>query len=133
MWSQSDARMTISQVAAGDKERQITAVRSLLCLMDLTGAQVTGDALHCPRETARLIEEKGRDWLFTLKPNCPAQQAEVSARFSRPDAARTTTEPNDGHIEVRRHAVSHDVGWMLSDRRDPARRQCRASPCSRQP
>jgi predicted transposase YbfD/YdcC len=119
----ADARMVIGQVAAGDKESEITAARTLLGLIDLTGALVTGDALHCQGETARLIKDRGGDWLFTLKANRPAQHAEVRAWFadpaSRPDGEHTTTDADNGRIEVRRHAVSHDVSWMLSDRRHP--------------
>jgi hypothetical protein len=42
----ADTRITIGQVAAGDKGSEITAMRSLLGLIDLIGALVTGDALH---------------------------------------------------------------------------------------
>jgi len=63
----AEARVVIGQVAAGTKESEITAARQLLGLLDLKGVLVTGDALHCQGETARLIEEKGGAWLFTLK------------------------------------------------------------------
>lgn len=119
----ADTRMTIGQVAAGDKESEIAAARSLLGLIDLDGALVTGDALHCQGETARLIKDRGADWLFTLKANRPSQHAEVRAWFadpaSQPDGELTTTDADNGRIEVRRHAVSHDVSWVLSDRRHP--------------
>ncbi len=62
----ADTRMTIGQVAAGDKESEITAARALLGLLDLNGALVTGEALHCQGETARLIRDRGADWRFTL-------------------------------------------------------------------
>jgi predicted transposase YbfD/YdcC len=119
----ADTRMTIGQVAAGDKESEITAARSLLGLIDLTGALVTGDALHCQGDTARLVKDRGGDWLLTLKANRPAQHGEVRAWFADPDSKphgeHTTTDADNGRIEVRRHAVSHDVSWMLSDRRHP--------------
>lgn len=119
----ADRRMTIGQVAAGDKASEIIAARSLLGLLDLTGALVTGDALHCQGETARLIKDRGGDWLFTLKANRPVQHGEVRAWFadpaSRPDGQHTTTDADNGRIEVRHHAVSHDVHWMSSDRRHP--------------
>lgn len=57
----ADARMVIGQVAAGDKESEIMAARTLLGLIDLTGALVTGDALHCQGDTAHLIRDRGRD------------------------------------------------------------------------
>ena len=117
--------MTIGQVAAGDKESEITAARSLLGLTDLTGTLVTGDALHCQGETARLMKDGGGEWLFTLKANRPAQHAEVRAWFADPandrDGKHTTTDADNGRIEDRRHAVSHDVSWMLSGRQPPRR------------
>ena len=118
------ARLVVGQVAAGDKESEIVAARTLLGLIDLNGTLVTGDALHCQGETARLIRERGGDWLFALKANRPTQYAEVQAFFADPanrtDGAHTTTDGhNGGRIEVRRHVVSHDIGWMLSDRRHP--------------
>ena len=117
----TDARMVVDQVAAGDKESGITAARTLLGPIDLGGALVTGDASHCQGETARLIQARGGDWLFTLKANRPLQHAEVRDWFADPadrrDGEHTTTDADNGRIEVRRHLVSHDVGWMLSNRR----------------
>src|ERR1700744_1060889 len=107
----ADTRMTIGQVAAGDKESEITAARSLLGLIDLTGALVTGDALHCQGETARLIKGRGADWLFTLKANRPMQHAGVrvwSADLTiEPGDEYTTIDADDRRIEVRWRAVSH--------------------------
>ena len=84
---------------------------------------MTGDALHCQGETARLIKDRGGDWLFTLKANRPVQHADVRAWFADPpdraDSEHTTVDADNGRIEVRRHLVSHDISWMLSDRRHP--------------
>ena len=119
----AEARVVIGQAASGTKESEITAARQLLGLLDLKGVLVTGDALHCQGETARLIAEKGGTWLFTLKDNRPSQRAEVEAWFADPlnrtGSAHTTTDAEHGRIEVRRHRVSHDIDWLLSDRRYP--------------
>ena len=80
----AQARVVICQVAAGTKEREITAARQLRGLLALKGVLVTGDALHGQGETARLIAEKGGTWLFTLKDNRPSQRAEVDAWFADP-------------------------------------------------
>ena len=120
----TEARLVVGQVAAGDKESEIVAARALLGLLDLNGALVTGDALHCQGETARLIKDRGADWLFTLKANRPAQHKEVAKWFadplSRAQSEHVTTDAEHGRIEVRRHVVSHVVDWMLSDRRYPS-------------
>lgn len=119
----AEARVVVGQVAAGTKESEIVAARQLLGLLDLDGVLVTGDALHCQGETARLIRDKGGDWLFTLKGNRPAQRAEVEAWFAdplnRPAGEHTTTDAEHGRLELRRHRVSHEVDWLLSDRRHP--------------
>lgn len=119
----AEARMVVGQIAAGDKQSEITAARSLLGLLDLKGVLVTGDALHCQGETARLIQERGGDWLFALKDNRPSQRAEVATWFADPlnraEPEHVATDAEHGRIEVRRHLVSHDIGWLLSDRRHP--------------
>jgi predicted transposase YbfD/YdcC len=119
----AEARMVIGQVAAGDKESEIIAARALLGLLDLKGALVTGDALHCQGETARLINDRGGEWLFTLKANRPVQHRDVATWFAdphaRPEPEYTTTDADHGRVEVRRHVVSHSPGWMLPDRHYP--------------
>jgi predicted transposase YbfD/YdcC len=78
---------------------------------------------HRQGETARVVTQRGGDWLFTLKANRHAQHKEVATWFadphSRPKAEHVTTDRDHGRIEVRRHVVSHCVDWMRSDRRHP--------------
>jgi predicted transposase YbfD/YdcC len=63
-----------------------------------------------PGETARLIEERGGKWVFTLKANRPVQHAEVKAWFADPQntphGEYTTTDADNSRIEVRRHVVT---------------------------
>ena len=84
---------------------------------------LTGDAIHCQAEAARLVIERGGDWLFALKANRPAMLAEVTALFVDPEAAafeaHTTVDADRGRVETRRHLVCHDVRWLFSDRRYP--------------
>jgi predicted transposase YbfD/YdcC len=60
---------------------------------------VTGDALHCQGETARLIKHRGGDWLFTLKANRPVLHSEVREWFAdpagQPDGEHTTTDADN--------------------------------------
>jgi predicted transposase YbfD/YdcC len=101
---------------------EITAARTLLGLFDLTGVLVTGDAIHCQAETARLVQERGGDWLFALKANRPTMAAEVTEYFADPHAVcetHITADADHGRLETRRHLVSHDVDWLFSHRRYP--------------
>lgn len=96
----AEARMVVGQVAAGDKESEIIAARILLGLIDIKGALVTGDALHCQGETARLITEQRRDWLFTLKGNRPLQHAETAALFGPAQSVDSTLQSTASRLQV---------------------------------
>jgi predicted transposase YbfD/YdcC len=118
-----DSRLVLGQVAVPEGGNEITAARALLGLLDLNGMLVTGDAIHCQSETARLVAERGGAWLFALKANRPVMQADVAACFADPKAAHfethTTTDADHGRIETRRHVVCHEVNWLFSERRYP--------------
>ena len=117
-----DARLVIGQVAVPDGGNETTAARSLLGLLNLTGTLVTADAIHCQAETARLVVERGGDWLFALKATRSALLAEVEACFGDPNASfetHTTVDAGHGRVETRRHAACHQADWLLSGRRHP--------------
>jgi predicted transposase YbfD/YdcC len=117
-----ERRLVLGQAAVAPGENEITAARALLQSFDLTGMLVTGDALHCQSETARLVCERGGQYLFALKANRPAMFADVAAFFASPPDALdryVTTDADHGRVEVRRHHVSHQVGWLFADRRYP--------------
>lgn len=120
----SGARLALAQhaVAAGGSE--ITAARALLETLCLDGVLVTADALHTQAETAAIILARrcngGGDYLFALKGNHPLMAREVAEYFADPAQNLTpyqTVDADHGRIETRLHRVSHDVEWLLSDRR----------------
>ncbi len=116
----TEARVVIGQRAVAAGENEITAARALLAALTLEGTLVTGDAAHCQAETAALIAARGGDWMFALKSNRPAMLAEVAAFFddpTNPRATHKTTDADHGRIETRKVEVTHDVGWLFSDRR----------------
>jgi hypothetical protein len=57
---------------------EIPAVQEVLRKIDLDGSLVTADALNTQSETARIVvQEKGGDYLFTVKGNQPGVAKEV--------------------------------------------------------
>jgi len=120
----SGRRLVLGQVAVDGKSNEITAIPALLERLELAGALVTIDAMGTQRAIAETIQARGADYLLALKGNWPATHAEVAAFFAAPppEAAVQTHQTVDGEhgrIEVRRHAVCHDVAWLFSDRRYP--------------
>jgi len=97
-----------AEVHGGD---EIAAVEALLQNLVLAGKVVTLDALHTQRKTARLIGERGGQYLMMVKGNQPELQEAVMALF-RPERASEQdresvweTEQVHGRIENR---------WLLA-------------------
>ena len=66
-----DHRVVLGQRAVGDKGSEIPALKVLLESMDLTGTVVTADALHCQRDTATWLVDRGAHYVLTVKGNQP--------------------------------------------------------------
>src|SRR3954451_15204389 len=119
----SRQRLVLGQEAAGGKSNEITAIPLLLERLALEGALVTIDAIGTQSAIAETILRRDGDYLLALKENRPATFADVAAFFADPPPGSLdtfeTTDGDHGRIEVRRHAVCHDVAWLLSDRRYP--------------
>ena len=65
----TESRLVLRQMSVDDKSNEILAVPELLKLIDLAGAVVTLDAMHCQKETARAVIDAGADYLLTVKGN----------------------------------------------------------------
>jgi predicted transposase YbfD/YdcC len=119
----SRQRLVLGQEAVGGKSNEIAAIPPLLERLALDGALVTIDAIGAQAGIAATILRRGGDYLLALKQNRPATFADVEIFFADPPPGAvetcTTTDGDHGRIEVRRHAVCHDVAWLLSDRRYP--------------
>jgi predicted transposase YbfD/YdcC len=116
-------RLVLGQEAVAGKSNEIAAIPHLLERLALDGALVTIDAIGAPGAIAEVILKRGGDYLLALKGNRPATFRDVEAFFADPPPAMPdtfkATDGDHGRIEVRRHAVCHEVGWLLSDRRYP--------------
>jgi predicted transposase YbfD/YdcC len=120
----SERRLVLGQEAVDGKSNEITAIPRLLERLELAGALVTIDAIGTQTAIAATIRARGGDYLLALKGNRPATCTEVAAFFAAPPPetpvqTHQTVDGDHGRIEVRRHAVCHQVDWLFSDRRYP--------------
>lgn len=65
----TETRLVLRQMSVDDKSNEIPAVPQLLELMDLAGAVVTLDAMHCQKKTAKSIMAAEADYVLTVKAN----------------------------------------------------------------
>jgi len=101
----------LGQVACEPTENEIAALPKLLRLLDLDGAVVTADAMHCQKDTARHIRQGGGDYLLQVKANQPALHESLQLLFEQglTDDCRgvaydyvEAAEAGHGRIETRR-------------------------------
>ena len=111
----TDLRVCLGQVAVDDKSNEITAVPRLLELLEITGAVVTLDAMHCQKETAIAIRKQDADYVLTVKANQPTLHNELRDLFIeygdqdyhvRGLRRHVTTEKNRSRDERREYYVA---------------------------
>jgi predicted transposase YbfD/YdcC len=116
-------RLVLGQEAVGTKSNEIVAIPLLLERLHVTGALVTIDAMGCQTKIAQTIIDRGADYLLALKDNQRSLAEEVAMFFETPAKRRgeafETIDADHGRLETRRHWVSHDVGWLTTERRFP--------------
>ena len=64
-------RLVLTQTTVVDGDEIAAFTTALATLPDLSGVVITADALHCQREHATWLRERGGHYLFTVKANQP--------------------------------------------------------------
>ena len=97
VWA-AEARMCLAQRKAPGRNEAAGALE-VLGLLDLEGCIVTADALHCHRDFASTVLERGADYVLALKENQSKLFAAAARRYAR-SGARSVAE--------RREPATHD-------------------------
>lgn len=77
----TETRTVLRQMSVDEKSNEIPAVPQLLELLELSGAVVTLDALHCQTATAQAIVDRDATYILTVKGNQPTLYEELLNRF----------------------------------------------------
>lgn len=77
----ADKSVSLGQITVESKSNEIPEVRELIELLDIKGAVLTMDAMHCQKETAELIIDNGGDYVLQLKGNQGNFYKDVYAMF----------------------------------------------------
>jgi predicted transposase YbfD/YdcC len=95
------------------KMGEITAFRELLDLLDVAGAVVVADALHCNRKSAQAVVDAKAAYLFSVKDNNPTLKENIALYIHNETLDYCeTVEKNGGRIEKRTAYASHDIDWL---------------------
>ena len=116
-------RLVLGQQACAAKSNEITAIPLLLDRLAIRGALITIDAMGCQTRIAQKVLDRQADYLLAVKNNWPNLHAEFARAFDGPATTALlthhTVNGDHGRIEQRRHAVSHAVAFLNTDRRFP--------------
>lgn len=117
-----DNSLSLGQKIVERKSNEIPAVRELLDELDITGAVVTMDAMHCQKETAEKVIVNGGDYVLQLKANQGKFYEDVYAMFDEKymDVSDkegeyeiySTLEKNSGRIEKRTCYVLKEISFF---------------------
>lgn len=114
-------QLVLGQVRTDAKSNEITAIPTLLEMLDVSGCIVTIDAMGCQKEIAKKIVEGQADYVLALKENHPDLLEDVRLYFqdTYPETKRSqdiqryvTKEKGHGRIETRVYCLSTDIGWL---------------------
>jgi len=119
-WASAN-RLVLGQLKVEEKSNEITAIPTLLQLLDLNGAVVTIDAMGCQKEIAKTITEQGADYVLALKANHPTlseavtlflNDARDTAFADMAHAYHETVDGDHGRIETRRYWITSEIEWL---------------------
>lgn len=103
--------MVFCQAKSAGKKNEIQSVQALIETLELAGATVTLDAMHCQKKTAKLIRKQKAHYVLCVKDNQKGLREELQWWIDGfgerlPEGASTYEEVDAGHgrIEVRRYA-----------------------------
>ena len=109
--------LCIGQVAVDGTSNEITALPELPGLLDLRGRDVTMDAMHTQRASAKLLHEAGARYVIALKGDQATLLDDVQMFLADPLVPILEHEDTDaghGRVETRRARVSTDIVWLAA-------------------
>ena len=114
-------QLVLGQITTEAKSNEITALPKLLKLLDVRGATVTADAMHCQKKTVRQIIKAGGNYVVQIKDNHSEAFDEVKLFFDEAIAhgfehmAHAKTQDIDkghGRVETRLCWSTWDIDWF---------------------
>lgn len=109
----SDNNLVIGSLPCKTKISEAEAFRELVKMLDVRGAIVVADALHCRTKSAETVISEGGDYLFVVKDNTPVLKENIELFVQTETLEKQIrNEKNGGRIEKRTAYVSKDVDWL---------------------
>lgn len=97
------------------KTGEITAFLELIDMLDVSGAVVVADVLHCNSKSAEAVVQAGADYLFSVKDNVPNLKEDIALYVHHEEMEKhSKIEKNGGRIEKRTAYVTREIDWLYN-------------------
>jgi predicted transposase YbfD/YdcC len=112
-WANTN-QLVLGQVKTDEKSNEITAIPTLLEMLELKGCIITIDAAGCQKKIAKQITEAEADYVFGLKGNQESLNDDVRLYFETEDVAKKIVTHDKGHgrIETREYYLETEIDWL---------------------
>jgi len=112
-WANAN-QLVLGQVKTDEKSNEITAIPTLLEMLELKDCIVTIDAMGCQKDVAGQITEAEADYVFGLKGNQTGLHEDVKLYFDHIKVTDKTITKEKGHgrIETREYFLETDIDWL---------------------
>lgn len=109
----SENKIILGSFECDTKISEPQALRELVEILDIRGAIVVADALHCKKKSAEKIIDESGDYLFVVKDNEPTLKNDIELYVQNEEMKECSkTEKNGGRIEKRTAYVTQDIEWL---------------------
>ena len=107
-------QLVLGQVKTEGKSNEITAIPTLLEMLELKDSIVTTDAMGCQKDIAKQISRAEADYVFGLKGNQTGLHEDVKLYFDhiKVSSKTVTREKGHGRIETREYFLETDIDWL---------------------
>lgn len=108
----SESKLILGSQPCKTKISEPEVFRELIGILDVSGAIVVADALHCQKKSAKRVIEENGDYLFVVKDNEPRLREEIELYIQNEELEQfTQKELNGGRIE-KRTAYTAAIDWL---------------------
>jgi len=113
--------LVLGEVKVDEQSNEVTAIPSLLRILEVSGCIVTIDAIGCQKEIVKTVIDQGSDYVIALKENQATLFEEVKAVFEEAIGVGFENVAHDfaqmmdkghGRIEIRRCWTLSEPGYL---------------------
>lgn len=109
----SESKLILGSLPCETKISEPEMFRELISILDINGAIVVADALHCQKKSAKKVIEENGDYLFVVKDNEPNLKKDIELFVQNEEMDKyTQKELNGGRIEKRTAYTTTDIDWL---------------------